>query len=622
MSAPSSRPDHASSDADADADADGRSIVLRAEGLTVSTTHGGAEIIQTVDLTLAKGQILGVVGESGSGKSTLAQALLGYALPGLTISAGSVTVAGYDLTGMSEAARRAVRGRVISYVPQDASTALNPGRRIGRILRELLRRRLSSADRGQIEARIGTLMSEVDLPTDRKFLRRYPHELSGGQQQRLAIAGAFGGDPAVVVMDEPTTGLDVIVQRRVLELVRRLARSQGAAVVYVSHDLDTVAELVDSVAVMYSGRIVEQGPLTTVLREPAHPYAKGLMEASPDSDRPSRLRGIAGNPPRVDQRPPGCAYQPRCPLAVAACEGALPQLLPIARDHLVRCIRSADVRPLDLDPPTIEPCTPPETGPVLEAVDLRVGYGGTEVVHGVSLQVRVGQCLALVGQSGSGKSSFARALVGLNRYSSGRILLDGKEIPAGAGQRDSSAHRRIQYIFQSPHACLNPKRTAYQSVLVARRTVLPKESAAQAREQADRALTRVGLSEALWRRYPGQLSGGERQRVAIARALACEPEFLLCDEITASLDVSVQAGIIELLRSIVSSGEVGILMITHQLPLVRSIADEVAVMYHGDVVEQHANRVLFERPRTDYVKELLQASPPALRSYLSAGSSP
>lgn len=599
----------------------GAAPILTARQLTVST-RGGARIIESVDLTLARGQILGVVGESGSGKSTLAQALLGYALPGLAITGGSVTVAGHDLCAMPESRRRSVRGRIISYVPQEAGTALNPGRRIGRILRELLRRRLSSAPRGRIDERIRELLRGVDLPDDRKFLRRYPHELSGGQQQRLAIACAFGGDPAVVVMDEPTTGLDVIVQRRVLELVRQLALSQGAAVVYVSHDLDTVAELVDSVVVMYSGRIVEQGPLPTVLRSPAHPYAKGLMEASPDGDRPSRLRGIAGNPPRVDDRPPGCAYQPRCPLATTECQQAMPELREVAEAHLARCLHSDRVRPLELFPPTVDSRPPSTAGSTLQMVDLRVGYGDTEVVHGVSIEIRKGQCVALVGQSGSGKSSFARAVVGLNPATSGQVILDGTVLPAAAGRRNSLAHRRIQYIFQSPHACLNPKRTADKSVLIARRTVLPKEPIRQAREAVDQALGRVALPEGLWRRYPGQLSGGERQRVAIARALACEPEFLLCDEITASLDVSVQAGIIELLRSLVVSGDVGILMITHQLPLVRSIADDVAVLLHGELVEHRPNAALFGEAETDYVQDLLRASPPALRSYLPSGTPP
>ncbi|MBN9033391.1 MAG: ABC transporter ATP-binding protein [Rhizobiales bacterium] len=590
--------------------------VLRATDLTVAM-RSGAQIIQSASLTLKVGQILGLVGESGSGKSTMAQALLGYAPPGLQIT-GEVEVGGRQLLELDEAGRRALRGRAISYVPQDASTALNPARRVGRIIEELLRHRLPSASSAEIAATISRLLVGVDLPADRNFLRRFPHELSGGQQQRLAIACAFGGDPSVVVMDEPTTGLDVIVQRRVLQLITALARSQRTAVVFVSHDLDTVAEIADSVCVMYSGRIIEQGPLKTVLRDPRHPYSKGLMEASPDMSRPSRLQGIAGKPPRVDQRPEGCAYHPRCPLAADICTAAVPELRQVGESHLARCVKSGEVKPFDLASAMLVKPRAVGPGPMLEAVDLRVSHGGTEVVHGVSLKVRVGQCVALVGQSGSGKSSFARAVIGLNRYTGGQVMLDGKVLAAAAGDRDSAAHRRIQYIFQSPHACLNPKRRAHGSVANARRTVMPSESAAARAENVARAFRRVGLSEALWHRYPGQLSGGERQRVAIARALVCEPQFLLCDEVTASLDVSVQAGIVELLRSLVDSGDVGILLITHQLPLVRSIADEVAVMLHGELVEQRPCKDIFERPETNYVVDLLQASPPSLRTYVAA----
>ncbi|MFT4012839.1 MAG: ABC transporter ATP-binding protein [Paracoccus sp. (in: a-proteobacteria)] len=594
--------------------------MLRADRLTVRLRNG-APIVEAVSLSLSVGEILGLVGESGSGKSTMAQALLGYAPPDLTLE-GEVVVGGRNLLDLNEAQRRHLRGRVISYVPQDASTALNPARRVGRTLEELLRHRLTSAGKAEIAKRISTLLTGVGLPTDATFLRRFPHELSGGQQQRLAIACAFSGDPSVVVMDEPTTGLDVIVQRRMLELIVALARSQRTAVIFVSHDLEIVAELADTVCVMYSGRIIEQGPLRDVLRQPGHPYSKGLMEASPDMSRPSRLQGIAGKPPRVDDRPSGCAYQPRCPIPESACTREMPALHEVGEGHFARCIRSEAVRPLDLGGLAAVQKRAAGTGPVLEARGLRVSYGGTEVVHGVSLQVRVGQCLALVGQSGSGKSSFAKAVIGLNRYGAGQVLLDGRELAVGVRERDGDAHRRIQYIFQSPHACLNPKRRAHGSVLNARRTVFPRETAAQSHASVERALNRVGLSEALWHRYPGQLSGGERQRVAIARALVCEPQFLLCDEVTASLDVSVQAGIIELLRSLVDAGEVGILMITHQLPLVRSIADEVAVMLYGDLVEQRPCEDLFENPQSDYVAQLLQASPPSLRTYVAGDAAP
>lgn len=592
-------------------------VVLQATDLTVSMRNG-SQIVQSVSLSLKVGQIMGLVGESGSGKSTLAQALLGYEPSGLTIT-GEVEAGGHRLMELNETERRALRGRVISYVPQDASTALNPARRIGRIIKELLRHRLPSARSADIAGTISRLLVSVGLPADRDFLRRFPHELSGGQQQRLAIACAFSGDPSVVVMDEPTTGLDVLVQRRILQLITTLAKSQRTAVVFVSHDLDTVAEIADTVCVMYSGRIIEQGPLRSVIRDPKHPYSKGLMEASPDILKPSRLQGIAGKPPPVYDRPAGCAYHPRCPLAADDCTREVPDLRQLDDEHFARCIRSEEVKPFNLS--SAELVTPRSvgTGPVLEAVDLRVSHGGTEVVHGVSLKVQVGQCVALVGQSGSGKSSFARAVIGLNRSTGGQVLLDGKLLPPTANDRDSTAHRRLQYIFQSPHACLNPKRRAYGSVANARRTVMPKESAAERDENVARAFNRVGLSEALWRRYPGQLSGGERQRVAIARALVCEPQFLLCDEVTASLDVSVQAGIVELLRSLVDSGEVGILLITHQLPLVRSIADEVAVMFHGQLVEQRACEDIFRQPKTDYVVDLLQASPPSLRTYVEAG---
>ncbi|MQY26142.1 ABC transporter ATP-binding protein [Nocardia aurantia] len=589
-----------------------RQAVLTVHDLAVRAPDGTA-IVLPLDLELAPGEILGLVGESGSGKSTLGMALLGYAMPGLTITEGTVVVAGHDVSSADEAGRRRLRGGVISYVPQDPGAALNPVRRIGRQIDRMLRTHAPELSGAQRSRRIGELLDRVGLPDTREFLRRYPHQLSGGQAQRFAIAVAFSCDPAVVVLDEPTTGLDVVTQRRVLELVRGLCRDDATAAVYISHDLEVVAELADRIAVMYSGRIIESGAADRIAYAAGHPYTRGLIAAVPDRTGRESVTGIPGHAPSPFRRPDGCAFAPRCPVARASCaHGEAPALRRIGTGHLVAC-------PYEREKTSGSTARPAPRGPVaatesagLTITNLRAGYGGLQVLHGIDLRLPPGRCLAIVGESGSGKTTVAKVLAGLHIHYTGAVELDGATM-ATAVERRSPAHRRaVQYIFQNPAAALNPRRTVFDTVAAARRVLVPEDPDPGSAVRA--TLESVALPETYWCRYPHQLSGGERQRVAIARGLVGEPRFLICDEVTSALDVSVQATIVELLRDLVLRRGVGMVFITHQLPLVRGLADEVAVFQQGRLREYAPTGTVLDAPTHDYTRTLLSAGPHPLRS--------
>jgi peptide/nickel transport system ATP-binding protein len=583
--------------------------VVEVSDLRVELLGSGVDIVDEIGLQIHSGEVLGLVGESGSGKTTVGMALLGHVRRGGKVGGGAIAVDGRDLGTLAEDELRDLRGGVVSYIPQDPGTSLNPALRIGLQLSEVLDAHASEWSEDERRQRVREALGEVALPTDESFLRRYPHQLSGGQQQRVAIAMAFANRPKVIVCDEPTTGLDVTTQARVLETVRDLCRSHQVAALYVTHDLAVVAELADRVAVMYAGRIVESGPREAIFSAPRHPYTRRLLRAVPDIAGKRTVVGIPGRAALPGSRPEGCFFHPRCPLADDESRSAFPPVTDIGGGHTVRCFHHEEaVR-------RTEPEGSGQLGPrtvgeelVLTVRDLDAHYGASHALFRIDLDVHREECLALVGESGSGKTTLARAVSGLHSNYTGQVRLRDDPLPQAARRRSREARKEIQYIFQNPYASLNPRRTIGQTIGRQLQLFYPGSRGDTGQRVAE-CLERVALSSSAASRFPDQLSGGERQRVAIARALAAQPSVLICDEVTSALDVSVQAAIIELLGELRREMGLSMLFITHDLALIRTIADRVAVMNKGRIVEEGSVDAILTAPSADYTRELLANTP-------------
>jgi peptide/nickel transport system ATP-binding protein len=604
--------------------------------LEIRSGRHGPPVVSGISFAVRPGAVLGLVGESGSGKTTVALALLGYTRRGLSVAGGEIRLDGSDLLRLKPARLRALRGAMVSYVPQDPAAALNPALRVGYQLREALRVHPgSSADPA---ARIREVLREASLDATPDLLRRYPHQLSGGQQQRVGLAMAFACRPALIVLDEPTTGLDVSTQRRILDTIRRLCRGYGVAAVYVSHDLAVVSELADEVAVMYAGRIVEAGPAAALFARPLHPYTRGLLAAVPEpgSDRP--LAGIPGQQPPPGRRGAGCSFAARCELVLEQCRQHEPELLALSghdgsshtapahtissdaapaqaiSTHTVRCWRAPELS-VALASPARPGSAAVGPGPdaLLSVRGVSARYRGVPALSGIDLDLPAQGCVAVVGESGSGKTTLARCITGLQQDWTGEVTLRGVPLARSARHRPKQVLKQIQYVFQNPYTSLNPRKTVGQIVAepVQRFLGLPRG------EQADRVaqvLNDVALGGSFLARYPDQLSGGERQRVAIARALAAEPDVLICDEVTSALDVSVQAVIVELLRAAAAQRQLAMIFITHNLALVRSVAQTAVVLRHGQIVEAGPAEQILAQPGSAYTAQLLADAPRLARA--------
>jgi peptide/nickel transport system ATP-binding protein len=576
---------------------------LVAAGLEIVIAGGGPAIVMEAAFTLMPGEMLGLVGESGSGKTTLGLALLAHHRKGLAISAGSVTIGGRDLLRIPAQDLPRLRKSLIRYVPQDSSAALNPALRI----RTQLAENFDDPDAVQDDTLIA-LLEEVKLPGRRGLLRAFPHQLSGGQQQRVAIAMAFAGHPRVVVMDEPTTGLDVSTQAHVLQTVRQLCQQHGIAAVYVSHDLAVVASLAHRVAVMYAGRIVELGPTAQVLYAPLHPYTAALIRAVPDIASGGRIEGIPGQAPEPGRRQRGCSFAPRCPLVIPQCRTEPPPLAEATPGHAVRCIRPGASGSATTAPIALPYASEMAVTPLLHIGDLAARYGKTQILHDVSFDVPERSCVALVGESGSGKTTLARAIGGLHADVEGVMAYRGAALPVGSRHRSSALRRRIQYIFQNPYASLNPRRSIGQSIAVALQT-FETVGRTELRRRIAEALDQVSLPATAVDRRPHELSGGQLQRAAIARALVVSPDLLICDEVTSALDVSVQAVIVALLCDLQRERGLSMLFITHNLALIRGIAQGVVVMQAGRVIESGVTDQVLDAPRAEETRRLLADVP-------------
>jgi len=513
-----------------------------------------------------------------------------------------------DVLKLSAKEVRQLRGEEIAYVPQDPASALNPSIRIGKQIVELMELRgLGTAESRLQGARDG--LAEVGLPNDDEFLRRYSHQLSGGQVQRVALAMAFLPKPKVLVLDEPTTGLDVTTQGMVLETMGELCRTHGVAALYVTHDLAVIANIADRVAVMYAGQIAELGARETIFAAPTHPYTRALLDSIPHLSQARALSGIPGRTPAPGARPHGCRFHDRCEYVVDACKQDVPELREIAPGHQVRCIRAGEIGEWDISRGAVPDADPNKARDVILSLeDLGIYYGHKQVVFDVTFDVGKAEVVALVGESGSGKTTISRCVGGLHKDWTGQIEFEGTQLGHGSRSRSATDRKRIQYIFQNPYLALNPRLTIEQ-IVKRPMELFGLASGNAATEKVVELLDQVALGPAVLKYQASRLSGGERQRVAIARALAAEPDLLVCDEITSALDVSVQGSIVSLLESLRLARGISMLFVTHNLALVRSIADRVQILNAGRVVEAGSVVEVMDSPKEEYTKRLLANSP-------------
>jgi peptide/nickel transport system ATP-binding protein len=581
---------------------------LVVEDLGVMLTGKDVDVVDDIDLVLKPGEVVGLVGESGSGKTTVGTSLLGYSRAGAFISSGKVLIEGRDVLDMPWQEVRQLRGEEIAYVPQDPASALNPAIRIGKQIVELLTlRNIGTAESRLQGAREG--LAEVGLPNDDEFLSRYAHQLSGGQVQRVALAMAFLPKPKVLVLDEPTTGLDVTTQAMVLETMAQLCRTHGVSALYVTHDLAVIANIADRVAVMYAGQIVELGPKEAMFAQPLHPYTRALLDSIPHLSQARALTGIPGRTPAPGARPHGCRFHDRCAFVVEACKESVPELRRLATDHFVRCIRAEEIGTWDISRGTVPDADPDRPREVILSVEgLNVFYGRKHVVHDVSFDLAKAEVVALVGESGSGKTTISRSVGGLHKDWTGTINFEGDSLAKSARQRSATNRKRLQYIFQNPYLSLNPRLTIEQ-IVKRPMELFGIASGKEATERVVDLLDQVALGPRMLKYQASRLSGGERQRVAIARALAAEPDVLICDEITSALDVSVQGSIVALLEGLRKERGISMLFVTHNLALVRSIAARVEILQSGRVVEAGSVVTVMETPHEEYTRQLLSKSP-------------
>jgi peptide/nickel transport system ATP-binding protein len=588
-----------------------RETVFAVHGLSVGYLRNDLSVNRVVDdvsFRLQRGSILGLVGESGCGKSTTALAAIGYRSPGMRILAGQSLLDDVDVLALRPEKLRTIWGSKVAYVAQSAVSALNPALTVGRQLAQPLTVHLGLDSRAA-RARSIELLDGMGLPDPVGAVDRYAFQFSGGQQQRIVLAIALACNPDVLILDEPTTGLDVTTQARITQLLRGLIDELALGCLYVSHDLALLATIADEVAVMYAGQLVESARASAVVARQRHPYTQALLAAVPSVRRPRLLVGITGRPPS-SVVPDGCAYAPRCPHVLSLClTGRIP-----ARDagdgHMARCLRFEQIERRSAPGLKVAPVHA-RRSVLLEVAGIRCDYAGSSApaVKSVDLVVHEAERLGIVGESGSGKSTLLRAIAGLHRPTEGSISLAGVELASTAVKRSRETRRAIQLVFQNPDSSLNPRQTILD--IVARpirlfRDDVPRRSE---RDAVLGLLDSVGLPRGLLYRYPIELSGGQRQRVALARAFAPRPALLLCDEVTSALDVSVQAKILRLIAELSEQTRTAVIWVSHDLAVVRTIADRALVMRDGEICEEGVTSDLFSSAKHPYTQQLLAAIP-------------
>ncbi|WP_017557313.1 dipeptide ABC transporter ATP-binding protein [Nocardiopsis baichengensis] len=610
--------------------------VLEIEDLHVTFPGRGkspdVRAVRGVGYSVRRGEILGIVGESGSGKSVSSMAAMGL-LPDSARITGSIRLHGEELLGLDDKAMSAKRGSRIAMVFQDPLSGLTPVYTVGDQIVEAIRVHNPKMPKDKAAARAVELLELVGIPNAAHRFKSFPHEFSGGMRQRVMIAIAIANDPDVIICDEPTTALDVTIQAQILEVLKAAQRETGAAIVMITHDLGVVAGLVDRMLVMYAGRPVEVGAVDDVYHRTRMPYTMGLLGSVPrlDTDERAPLVPIRGNPPSLSDLPPGCPFAPRCPIATAECDQGEPELLEIGgQGHTAACIRApeidregwtaADVYPVP------EAAPPPEAQvrredretvlqvdglvkhhPLMKGAVFKRRVGTVYAVDGVGFDIAEGETLGLVGESGCGKSTTLMEILSLERPQGGTVDLLGRRSGTMNARERFAVRRDVQVVFQDPMSSLDPRMLVFDVVAEPLRTHgLPKD---RMRARVHELLDLVGLDPAHAGRYPQEFSGGQRQRIGIARALALEPRLLVLDEPVSALDVSIQAGVINLLDELKARLGLSYLFVAHDLSVVRHIADRVAVMYLGRIVEIGAVDRIFRDPAHPYTQALLSAIP-------------
>lgn len=618
-------------------DQDKSEVVLDVEHLSIAyaTRRGDVEAVRDVSFTVREGETVGLVGESGCGKSTIAFGIVNHLGANGKITGGHIRFQGQDLVNRSRAELNAIRGNSIAMVFQDPMQALNPSMRLGEQLMEVLTCHTDITSR-DARKRCIQMLQRVNMPDPEDIMGRYTHQISGGQQQRVVIAMAMLNNPALLIMDEPTTALDVTVEAAVLDLIQALKEDFNAANIFITHNLGVVARISDFLCVMYAGQMVEKGPVAEVFKQPSHPYTRGLVAAVPklgESKLDSVLYPIRGRVPEPAQRPrDACIFAPRCDYVTAQCLESRPPLVQVASEHAARCFFALNIenqpkttRRKRIQPSFAEtPASAEDESPVLDSRNLKIWYPMesnsvvdlfglgekkyVKAVDDVSLRVSKGRTLGLVGESGCGKSSLVKGLIGLEPLTDGQLEFLNVDVKEEVTARSRDLIKEMQMVFQNPDSTLNPSYSVGRQIArpIRRFKTVPRN---QIRAEVLRLLKAVRLSATYYNRLPRQLSGGEKQRVGIARALASRPDLIICDEPVSALDVSVQAAVINLLLEIQQSFGTSMIFIAHDLSVVRFFSDDIAVMYLGRVVEIGPAEKIYDPPYHPYTEALLAAVP-------------
>ena len=606
--------------------------LLQVKDLTVTfpNSSGGVRAVRGVDYSVDEGEFLGIVGESGSGKSVSSLAVMGL-LPSSAKIDGEITFRGESLLGMRDAQLSKLRGREMAMIFQDPLSALTPVYTVGQQIQEALTLHDRNLHPRTAEKRAVELLKIVGIPAPERRVKAFPHEFSGGMRQRAMIAIAIANDPALIIADEPTTALDVTIQAQILEVLQKAKEVTGAAVVLITHDLGVVAGNVDRVAVMYAGKLVEKGPVDEVFRAPRMPYTMGLLRSVPNmlTAGKERLVPLEGRPPNLAELPPGCPFADRCPAVQDRCRTTEPALIAEFGDgREVACHRADEIVAGTLKPSDIFPRPPHEErtikesdtlNPVVRAQDLvrhfplykgsvfRRVVGSVKAVDGVDFEVLPGETLGLVGESGSGKSTTALEIMELVTPQRGSLEVNGKDVGTLSKAQRLEMRQDVQIVFQDPMAAVDP-RMPVGDIIGEPLTVhrVPRE---ERNRRVLEMLELVGLAPEMTDRYPHEFSGGQRQRIGIARSLITNPKVLVLDEPVSALDVSVQAGVMNLLEDLRDRLGLSYLFVAHDLAIIREIADKIAVMYLGRIVEYGPVREVYERPRHPYTRALMSAVP-------------
>jgi peptide/nickel transport system ATP-binding protein len=590
-------------------------LALREVQIVYRVRGRDREVVRGVTLTIEKQGSYGLVGESGCGKSTLAHAIVRYLPRNGRITAGAIHVAGQNVIALRGEPLRRYRRDAVSMVYQNPGSALNPSLRVSRQLSEVFA--LRGAGRDEARERTLAALREVHIADPDSVLRRYPHQLSGGMQQRIVIAMALATNPSLLILDEPTTGLDATVEAEVLELIGELQERHSTAVLFISHNLGVIRKTCERIGVLYAGELVEEGLSDEILHNPRHPYTVGLLRCIPRGglrkDR-GRLDTIPGFLPAIGADLPACVYVHRCALAQDICRTEKPPDYQVGATHTSRCHfhelaptlpRATDAAPVTVDVDRL-------ATPLLRVDDLvktfRQDRHDIKALAGVSAMLWPGETLGLVGESGSGKTTFARTLLGIVEPTGGTVEVDGRRLPPNLGERSSSDVAALQIVFQNPDSALNRRHTVRRML---KRTLvkLAGVRGGAAQERAEELVGAVRLPERALSSRPTGLSGGQKQRVAIARAFAGDPRLVVCDEPTSALDVSVQAAILNLLVDLQGSNRTSYVFISHDLGVVRYLSDRIAVLYLGRLMELGPAETVFEPPHHPYTEALLSAVP-------------